>query len=324
VQEGNVLLLPQGRVGVADACSGIRSLTACLFAGSFLAAVFLERFWMKILLVALAMALAFITNLLRSVFLTAWAYAYGSEAIEGSLHDTTGYAVLGLTVVGLFVLLPFFNAANWRHGQPVRRSLRPSHVTELSPSLPLLLPVAGIPVRPIPTAMSFAPIRPVCRLSLVVLIQAVLFCSAFAADYDPAPLQAKLADAGDKAAAMVIAEVRAHPKELTQIVQAAVASAPKQAASIVTELLKAFPKEFTAVVTAAILGQPELAKELTEAALASIPDKAADILKAALAVAPEDLQNEVAGAKPPPGRPPGPPTPFPAQPVRPDRISPSQ
>jgi len=114
VQEGNVLLLPRGSVGVADACSGIRSLTGCLFAGSFLAAVFLDRLWKKTLLVVLALVLAFLTNLLRSLFLTGWAYAYGSEAIEGKLHDATGFAVLGLTVIGLFLLLPFFNATNWQ------------------------------------------------------------------------------------------------------------------------------------------------------------------------------------------------------------------
>jgi exosortase len=114
IQEGNVLVLPRGSVGVADACSGIRSLTGCLFAGSFLAAVCLDRFWKKILLVAAAMLLAFFTNLLRSLFLTGWAYAYGSEAIEGRLHDATGYAVMGLTVIGLLLLLPLFNDANWR------------------------------------------------------------------------------------------------------------------------------------------------------------------------------------------------------------------
>ncbi len=113
IQEGNVLVLPLGQVGVADACSGIRSLTGCLFAGSFLAAAFLDRTWKKMLLVVLAMGFAFVTNLLRSLFLTAWAYAYGSDAIEGKLHDATGYAVLGLTSIGLLCFLPLFNSANW-------------------------------------------------------------------------------------------------------------------------------------------------------------------------------------------------------------------
>ncbi|MFI5357354.1 MAG: exosortase/archaeosortase family protein [Opitutales bacterium] len=107
-QQGNVLVLPTGRVGVEEACSGIRSLTACLFAGSFLAAVFLDRSWKKVTLVVVSMLMAFGTNLLRSLFLTAYAYNHGPAAIEGTVHDAAGYAVLGLTVVGLLGLLPLF------------------------------------------------------------------------------------------------------------------------------------------------------------------------------------------------------------------------
>ena len=105
-QHGNVLVLPTGSVGVAEACSGIRSLTGCLFAGSFLAAVFLRSRWKQAVLVGASLVFAFLANLLRSIFLTSWAYAYGADAIEGTVHDVTGYAVLGLTVVALLCLLP--------------------------------------------------------------------------------------------------------------------------------------------------------------------------------------------------------------------------
>lgn len=114
-QQGNVLVLPPladgkpNQVGVEDACSGIRSLTACLFAGSFLGAVFLDKVWKKVALVAAAMCFAVFTNLLRGIFLTSWAYNFGHESIEGLVHDAAGYAVLGLTVVGLLCLLPLFN-----------------------------------------------------------------------------------------------------------------------------------------------------------------------------------------------------------------------
>ncbi|MDP3069015.1 MAG: exosortase/archaeosortase family protein, partial [Opitutaceae bacterium] len=108
-QQGNVLVLPHGSVGVEDACSGIRSLTACLFAGSFLAAVSLDRLWKKITLVAAALLLAFLTNLGRSLFLTAWAWHHGPESIAGFVHDAAGYAVLGLTVLGLLALLPLLS-----------------------------------------------------------------------------------------------------------------------------------------------------------------------------------------------------------------------
>jgi len=140
-REGSTMLLPpvvpgvENRVGVADACSGIRSLTACLFAGSFLAAVFLDRFWKKIMLLAMSAVLAFGMNIVRSMFLTGWAYSHGSDALDAdfwgnhaeiidkatgnaspnpafhmiTVHDFAGYLVLGLTLVGLLLLLPILN-----------------------------------------------------------------------------------------------------------------------------------------------------------------------------------------------------------------------
>jgi len=119
-REGNVLILPEGRVGVEEACSGIRSLTACLFAGSFLASVFLDRFWKKAMLVFAAMCFAVLTNLIRSMFLTLWSYHHGGNAIDeswvlpvlgdiGTVHDVTGMAILVVTCIGLLCLLPIFN-----------------------------------------------------------------------------------------------------------------------------------------------------------------------------------------------------------------------
>ncbi len=116
IREGTILILPNGCVGVEDACSGIRSLTGCIFAGSFLCAVFLEQLWRKVFLVVAAMILAFVTNIGRSLFLTTWAYNYGSKAIDEpafgtdtlSVHDVAGFAVLGITCVGLLLLLPIF------------------------------------------------------------------------------------------------------------------------------------------------------------------------------------------------------------------------
>jgi exosortase len=118
-QQGNVLVLPNGKVGVAEACSGIRSLTGCVFTGWFLGAVFCDRAWKKIILLAAAMALAFVTNLARSLFLTSWAYRFGPAAIEGKVHDAAGYAVLGLTFVGLMLIVPILN---WRPGNRIAES----------------------------------------------------------------------------------------------------------------------------------------------------------------------------------------------------------
>lgn len=119
-RQGNVLILPEGSVGVEEACSGIRSLTGCLFAGSFFGAVFLKQFWKKVLMVFLAMCLAVLMNLIRSMFLTIWSYHYGPDAIDaewslpiigeiGTVHDVTGLLIMILTSIGLICFLPIFN-----------------------------------------------------------------------------------------------------------------------------------------------------------------------------------------------------------------------
>ncbi len=119
-RQGNILILPEGSVGVEEACSGIRSLTGCLFAGSFFGAVFLRQFWKKALMVFLAMCLAVLMNLIRSIFLTLWSYHYGPEAIDaewslpiiggiGTVHDVTGLLIMVFTSIGLLCFLPIFN-----------------------------------------------------------------------------------------------------------------------------------------------------------------------------------------------------------------------
>ena len=104
-REGGVLLLPRGRIGVAEACSGNRSLTGCIFAGSFLAAVFLEGLPRKGFLLHAAAGFAVGFNILRSAFLTAWAFHLGPDAVGGIVHDLTVFAVFGLTCLGLIAVL---------------------------------------------------------------------------------------------------------------------------------------------------------------------------------------------------------------------------
>ncbi|MBI5769892.1 MAG: exosortase/archaeosortase family protein, partial [Verrucomicrobia bacterium] len=73
------------------------------------AAVFLDKLWRKVTLVAVSMVFVFFANLGRSLFLTAWAYSHGPRAIEGAVHDIAGYSVLGLTFGGLAGLVWLFN-----------------------------------------------------------------------------------------------------------------------------------------------------------------------------------------------------------------------
>lgn len=125
VQEGNIIVLPGGdTVGVADACSGIRSMTACVFAGSFLAAIFLHSLKKKALFVGVSIVFALILNILRTSFLTLWSLWHGSKALEydffgnptdslsftlGTVHDVAGWTAMFITFAMLLLLIPVFN-----------------------------------------------------------------------------------------------------------------------------------------------------------------------------------------------------------------------
>lgn len=124
-QEANTILLPGGdRVGVEDACSGVRSLTACLFTGSFLAAVFMHSLKKKVFFVALSIVFALLLNVMRSSFLTLWASFNGSGALEldffgnaaespdftlGTVHDVIGWGAMIVTLVLMAALVPLIN-----------------------------------------------------------------------------------------------------------------------------------------------------------------------------------------------------------------------
>lgn len=125
IQEANTILLPGGdRVGVEDACSGVRSLTACLFTGSFLAAVFMRSLKKKLFFVGLSIIFALFLNVIRSSFLTVWATFYTSESLEwdffgntpdspnftlGTVHDVAGWGAMFITLGLMAALVPLVN-----------------------------------------------------------------------------------------------------------------------------------------------------------------------------------------------------------------------
>lgn len=104
-QHGNVIELATTSVGVAEACSGIRSLVSCVFAGFFFAGWLVRSPFGRLVLIVAAPLLALGMNFLRSLSLTLMANA-GTD-INGFWHDATGFAILGLTaamLAGLAIL----------------------------------------------------------------------------------------------------------------------------------------------------------------------------------------------------------------------------
>jgi exosortase len=113
IRHGNIIELARATVGVEEACSGIRSLISCVFAGLFFSGTLVSRPWARALIILLSAPLAIGMNFLRSLTLTILA----SEGVDisGAWHDGTGFAVLGLTaalLAGFAVLLERLSQAS--------------------------------------------------------------------------------------------------------------------------------------------------------------------------------------------------------------------
>lgn len=96
-RHGNIIELAGGSVGVAEACSGVRSLISCVFAALFFSASLVRRPAARAIVIILAVPLALGMNFVRSLVLTLLANA--GVDIGGAWHDGTGFAVLGVTAI---------------------------------------------------------------------------------------------------------------------------------------------------------------------------------------------------------------------------------
>ncbi len=97
VQQGHLIALPSGLLGVEEACSGVRSLQngimVSLLAGEFWRLGLVKR----IGLVILALACALAGNAIRTVFLSLVASADGHDAVA-RWHDVAGNTILFATI----------------------------------------------------------------------------------------------------------------------------------------------------------------------------------------------------------------------------------
>jgi exosortase len=102
-QVGSLIHLPNGTVGVDEACSGIRSLQSALMATLFIGYLSLRRLGLRTLLVGLGMGVAVFGNVVRSLILSLTAHRSGMKALE-HLHDAAGWSILAFTVIGVSLL----------------------------------------------------------------------------------------------------------------------------------------------------------------------------------------------------------------------------
>lgn len=101
LREGNIIVLATTQLEVADACSGIRSLVSLLTLGIVYGYFIDSRVLVRVLLAAVTIPVAIVTNALRVAGTGVAAHYYGAAAAEGFLHTFTGWLVF----VAAFFLL---------------------------------------------------------------------------------------------------------------------------------------------------------------------------------------------------------------------------
>jgi exosortase len=97
--EGNLIRVPNGLVGVNEACSGVRSLQTSLMIGLLFGELKRLSIFRRIILVFAAAAIAFVGNCARAFFLV-WIAATRNMATANSWHDFAGYGIVAAVFIG--------------------------------------------------------------------------------------------------------------------------------------------------------------------------------------------------------------------------------
>lgn len=102
-QVGSLIQLPNGTVGIDEACSGIRSLQSTIMASLFIGYLSLRHLTLRVLMVIAGVLLALTGNVIRSLYLCLSAYYKGIDSIA-KVHDAAGWSILAFTAVGVILL----------------------------------------------------------------------------------------------------------------------------------------------------------------------------------------------------------------------------
>ncbi|MBZ5623625.1 MAG: exosortase/archaeosortase family protein [Acidobacteriia bacterium] len=123
-REGNILELPNQRLSVVEACSGIRSLLTLTFLTLIYGYFFEKRTWLRVVLFVATIPIAIVANASR-VTMTGIMTQVKPEYAEGFFHESTGivifFVALFLLVLfhqGITRLLKFRSARRFRRESP--------------------------------------------------------------------------------------------------------------------------------------------------------------------------------------------------------------
>lgn len=108
-REGNMLYFINTQLEIAEACSGIRSIMALTMLAVMFASMLKDGWKMRTLMVASAIPIAILANIVRVAGTGILAHFFGGKVARGFLHEFSGVAVF---MFGFIVLMAVFRYIN--------------------------------------------------------------------------------------------------------------------------------------------------------------------------------------------------------------------
>ena len=103
LREGNILELPNQRLSVVEACSGIRSLLSLTFLSLVYGYFFERKTWIRVVLFLSTVPIAIVANSSR-VTITGVLTQVKPDAAEGFFHEAEGWVIF-MVALGILILL---------------------------------------------------------------------------------------------------------------------------------------------------------------------------------------------------------------------------
>ena len=102
-QEGNMLYFAQTQLEVAEACSGIRSISALVMLSVIFCHVLRHSWWKKSILLLSTVPLGMLLNIIRVSSIGLLAHFFGANVARGFLHEFSGIAIFITAFIVLYL-----------------------------------------------------------------------------------------------------------------------------------------------------------------------------------------------------------------------------
>jgi len=169
-REGFLIVVPNGRWSIVEACSGVRYLIASLMVGTLFAYLHYRAHWRRWVFVAFSAIVPIVANWVRAYLIILLGYLSDNRLAAGVDHIIYGWIFFGIVM-----LLMFGIGSRWNEPAPGSAPAAAAPVTKPSPlvraaplrfGIPAVAAVAIALAWPLVDAITEVPSRPVAPLTL--------------------------------------------------------------------------------------------------------------------------------------------------------------